>query len=154
MSMIDTLLNLLGWDEENQKLVEQEEAVEVEPKSVTKRANSGRKFNNHKMGTYNFNTLNVLQPKSLGESREVSRLLKMKQPIVLNIVDLENINRDLAQRIMDFVSGAVDALYGDFKKISSGIFIITPNGINIEENEDSYDEAYMEESDNNLRWMN
>ena len=38
---------------------------------------------------------------------------------------------DLAQRIIDFTSGATYAMHGNLQKISSYIFLATPNGTDI-----------------------
>lgn len=58
----------------------------------------------------------------------IEEILKNKV-VVLN---LEMVDSDLRMRIFDFVSGAVYALKGNMKKVTKGIFVITPNGVEID----------------------
>ena len=46
-------------------------------------------------------------------------------------MNVENVETPLAQRMVDFLSGAVYCLDGDIQKISNGIFIATPASIEI-----------------------
>ena len=52
-----------------------------------------------------------------------------KKVVVLN---LEMVDSDMRRRIFDFVSGAVYALDGTVEKVTKGIFVITPNGVEID----------------------
>ena len=40
-------------------------------------------------------------------------------------------DKTVARRIVDFLSGAVYALDGDIQKVSNGIFVIAPNNVGI-----------------------
>ena len=42
------------------------------------------------------------------------------------------VDADMRRRIFDFVSGAVYALDGTVEKVTKGIFVITPNGVEID----------------------
>ena len=44
---------------------------------------------------------------------------------------MESLEQDLAQRVLDFVSGAVYALDGTIQKVSRGIFVLVPSNIDI-----------------------
>ncbi len=70
----------------------------------------------------------VVQPAAFEDSREIADHLKTKKPIVVN---LENIDREVAKRIIDFLSGAVYSLDGNIQKISNGIFLIVPYNMGI-----------------------
>jgi len=70
----------------------------------------------------------VVQPETFEDSKEIADHLKTKKPIVVN---LENIDRDVAKRIIDFLSGAVYSLDGNIQKISTGIFLIVPYNMGI-----------------------
>lgn len=52
-----------------------------------------------------------------------------KKVVVLN---LEMLEVDVKRQILDFVSGAVYALDGKVEKVSKGIFVICPKGIDID----------------------
>lgn len=70
----------------------------------------------------------VVQPDTFEDSKEIADHLKAKKPIVVN---LESIDRDVAKRIIDFLSGAVYSLDGNIQKISNGIFLIVPYNMGI-----------------------
>ena len=70
----------------------------------------------------------VMQPETFEEARDITNHLKGKKPIVVN---LEAVEKEVARRIVDFLSGAVYALDGDIQKISNGIFLIAPNNVGI-----------------------
>ena len=70
----------------------------------------------------------VVQPVTFEDSKEIADHLKTKKPIVVN---LENIDRDVAKQIIDFLSGAVYALDGNIQRISNGIFLIVPYNMGI-----------------------
>ena len=76
----------------------------------------------------------IMQPKTYDDGREVSDLLKEGNPVFLN---LEGVEFELAQRIIDFVSGSCFALEGSLQRISNYNFLFSPknvpiNGINID----------------------
>ena len=49
--------------------------------------------------------------------------LKEKKSIIVN---LEYVNKDVARRIVDFISGGVHALDGHIQKVSNAIFLVAP----------------------------
>lgn len=70
----------------------------------------------------------VLQPQSYEDSREIADRLKSKKAVVVN---LEELSKEDAIKVLDFVSGVVYALEGDIQKVSSGIFLIAPYNVSI-----------------------
>ncbi|MBR1442365.1 MAG: cell division protein SepF [Firmicutes bacterium] len=70
----------------------------------------------------------ISNPKTLEEASSVCEDLMAKKTTVVN---LENVERDMAQRISDFLSGACYALNGSIKLISERIFIIGPVNVDI-----------------------
>jgi cell division inhibitor SepF len=44
---------------------------------------------------------------------------------------LEGLEKESARRVVDFLSGAVYALDGSIQRVSSNIFIIAPNNVDI-----------------------
>lgn len=65
----------------------------------------------------------ISQPTSFEQSEEICSLLKEKKSVIVN---LEYVNKDVARRIVDFISGGVYALDGHIQKISNSIFLIAP----------------------------
>ena len=65
----------------------------------------------------------ISQPTTFEQSEEICGLLKEKKSVIVN---LEYVNKDVARRIVDFISGGVYALDGHIQKISNSIFLIAP----------------------------
>jgi cell division inhibitor SepF len=129
-NMLDRLLNAVGWDAE---VEETEEDFEPVTKKPEKKKPNGKVV---AMPVSGGSTLNVLYPESFDEARTICQFLRLNQAVIVN---LENMNRDSAQRIVDFISGAVYSLDGGIKKISAGIFVVTPSTFIVEENSNSDD---------------
>ena len=65
----------------------------------------------------------ISQPTSFEQSEEICGFLKEKKSVIVN---LEYVNKDVARRIVDFISGGVYALDGHIQKVSNSIFLIAP----------------------------
>lgn len=65
----------------------------------------------------------ISQPTSFEQSEEICDFLKEKKSVIVN---LEYVNKDVARRIVDFISGGVFALDGHIQKVSNSIFLIAP----------------------------
>ncbi len=70
----------------------------------------------------------VVQPRSFEDTQTVIDHLVKGKAVVLN---LEVLKPEAAQRVLDFVSGAIYALRGDTRKVSKGVFILTPSSVDI-----------------------
>ena len=70
----------------------------------------------------------VIKPTSVDDSREIADTLLSNRTVVLN---MEGLDGDIAQRVIDFTSGATYAINGNLQKISHYIFIITPPSVDI-----------------------
>ena len=70
----------------------------------------------------------VIRPTSMEDTREIADTLVDNSTVVLN---LEGIDMELAQRIIDFTSGACYSLGGSLQKVSSYIFILGPYNVDI-----------------------
>ena len=78
----------------------------------------------------------ISQPTTFEQAANICDLLKQKKSVIVN---LEYVNKDVARRIIDVVSGAVHALDGHMQKISNSIVLIAPFNYDIE-NEIARDE--------------
>ena len=72
--------------------------------------------------------VNMIRPSSMDDARDICDMLLSGRAVVIN---LEGVQVDLAQRIIDFSSGACYSIDGNLQKISSYIFIITPSNIEL-----------------------
>ncbi|HBU11885.1 MAG TPA: cell division protein SepF [Clostridiales bacterium] len=90
----------------------------------------------------------IYKPVSYEDTQSIIDNLKEKKPIVMNLDELEV---DVAQRILDFVSGAVYALSGNIRKAARNIFVVAPYNVDVSTNstdgampEDFVDYNYFE----------
>ena len=65
----------------------------------------------------------ISQPTTFEQAEEICSYLKNRKSVIVN---LEYVNKDVARRIVDVMSGAVHALDGHIQKISNSIFLIAP----------------------------
>ena len=70
----------------------------------------------------------VIKPTSMEDTREIADTLVDNSTVILN---LEGIDVELAQRIIDFTSGACYSLGGSLQKVSSYIFVLGPSNVDI-----------------------
>ena len=70
----------------------------------------------------------ISQPTSFEQSDEICSFLKEKKSVIVN---LEYVNKDVARRIVDFISGGVYALDGYIQKVSNSIFLVAPSNYEI-----------------------
>ncbi len=71
----------------------------------------------------------LLEPRAYSESQQIADYLKSRTTVVVN---LKRVTSDQAKRIVDFLSGTIYAINGDIQKIGGGIFLCTPNNVNIQ----------------------
>ncbi len=93
----------------------------------------GRQQGNHSANVVNFQTsvkmeVVVIQPESYDEAQDICDHIKSQRPVIIN---LENLERSIAQRIMDFVSGSIYTLNGNVQRVTNNIFIIAPENIDV-----------------------
>ena len=70
----------------------------------------------------------VVKPTSVDDSREITETLLAGRTVILN---LEGMDLEIAQRIIDFISGSAFAISGNLQKISNYIFLVTPTNVDI-----------------------
>ena len=106
--------------------IEKEPVREKEkPKPVSKITPIGKSAK--KQGGANMQVC-VIKPTSIEEEIEITETLLEGRTVVIN---MEGLNVEIAQRIIDFTSGATYAMNGNLQKISNYIFLATPNGVDI-----------------------
>ena len=70
----------------------------------------------------------ISQPTTFEQSDEICAFLKERKSVIVN---LEYVNKDVARRIVDFISGGVYALDGYIQKVSNSIFLVAPSNYEI-----------------------
>lgn len=71
----------------------------------------------------------LLEPRAYSESQQIADYLKQRNAVVVN---LKRVTPEQAKRIVDFLSGTLYAIGGDLQKLGGGIFLCTPNNVNVE----------------------
>lgn len=71
----------------------------------------------------------LFEPRTFEESEEVARYLKDKRAAVVN---LHRLQRDYAQRTIDFLTGVIFALDGNIQKVADNTILCTPKTISVE----------------------
>ena len=71
----------------------------------------------------------LLEPRAYSEAQQIVDHLKNRHTVVVN---LKRVTSDQAKRIVDFLSGTIYAIGGDLQKIGGGIFLCTPNNVNVQ----------------------
>ena len=71
----------------------------------------------------------LVKPERFENASEIADQLKDKRTVVLN---LESTNKDVARRLIDFLSGVAYAGEGKIKKVAANTYIITPYHVDIE----------------------
>ena len=71
----------------------------------------------------------LFEPRAYSESQQIADYLKKRNAVVVN---LKRVTPDQAKRIVDFLSGTLYAINGGLQKLGTGIFLCTPNNVNVE----------------------
>ena len=70
----------------------------------------------------------LVKPDRFENAAEIADHLREKRTVVLN---LESTNKDIARRLIDFLSGVAYAGEGKIKKVAANTYIITPYHVDI-----------------------
>ena len=111
------------YEDDNVYELDEEENEEVEDRKIF-----GKKNKIFAMPQNQAIKMVISQPTTFEQSEEICTFLKEKKSVIVN---LEYVNKDVARRIVDFISGGVYALNGHIQKISNSIFLIAPTNYEI-----------------------
>ena len=130
MSLLDEFKKLTHpYDDEDEEYEDFEEPVRREP--FEDRRN---KYDDRRSKVVNIHATTQLKvvlvkPERFENASEIADQLKDKRTVVLN---LESTNKDVARRLIDFLSGVAYAGEGKIKKVAANTYIITPYHVDIE----------------------
>ena len=113
---LSKLKKILGNDEEEELTVEDEYYESSKEEYTETNGPAGSK-------------MMLLEPRAYSESQQIADYLKNRNSVVVN---LKRVTPDQAKRIVDFLSGTLYAIGGDLQKLGGGIFLCTPNNVNVE----------------------
>lgn len=116
----------LNYDDEDYDDTEEmeEDAKEIEPPMV--QTTHGNKVVN----IHNNNTAKVMvvKPTSYEDSRDIADAVKSRKIVVINTNSLET---KIAQRLVDFVSGAACVLNAELQEIEQRVYLLSPQNVEV-----------------------
>ena len=134
-ALMDKVWGLFGMDSaepdeyEDENIYDYDDEEELEEdKKIFNRKNNNNKVVNMQQGQPNAIKMVISQPTTFEQSDEICSFLKEIKSIIVN---LEYVNKDVARRIIDFISGGVYALEGYIQKVSNSIFLVAPSNYEI-----------------------
>lgn len=66
----------------------------------------------------------TVRPRRFDQAQEVADKFKEGQPVIMN---LENTDREVSRRLIDFASGLCYALDGTMEKVATGVYLLKPH---------------------------
>ena len=143
MNFVDTIINGIhvgkdDYDDNEGYLDDPDVEEDMDPgfsgkqsdpdEAPVKRPFAGKPQQRGKKNMSNGMEVCVIKPTGVDDSREIIDTLLSNRTVLLN---MEGLDVDIAQRILDYASGATYAIDGNLQKISHYIFIITPASVDV-----------------------
>ena len=147
MGKWDKIKAVIGIPDDND--IVEEETVETENVAETTAAapakkesyrSSAAKNSSVSVGRDQVNMV-IIKSNDYNDARTVADHILNRRAVLLN---LENCNKDMAQRILDFLSGVVYAQGGDLQRVAHSTYAVTPKNVGLqgELSDDSKYEVY------------
>lgn len=134
MGFLDKLVDAINKSPEDE--IDDEEVVVEEEETITRK--EAKKVNFEEEPKKGNKVVNIhataqlqvvlVKPERFDDASTVADHLNAKRTVVLN---LESANKDVARRILDFLSGVAYANDGQIKKVANCTFIITPYNVGV-----------------------
>lgn len=126
--LFDKLGKIIGFDydedEYEDEEITEEESV-IEPVFQKKNTNNGKVVSIH---SANSAKVTITKPVTFEEATEICDAIKSRKIVVVNTTSLEN---RIAQRLLDFVSGACYALEGELQEVEKGVYLLSPSNVEV-----------------------
>lgn len=125
--IIDKVIGIMGFadEEAEEELLEENEREKNTQEEVRTSRKNAQVVSIH---TQKQMRVVVMEPNNFEEAQNIADQLKNRRPVIVN---LENAEKVLAKRIVDFISGTTYALNGNMQKVGNGIFLFVPNNVDI-----------------------
>jgi cell division inhibitor SepF len=70
----------------------------------------------------------TVRPRRFDQAQEVADRFKDGQPVIVN---LQEVDRDLSRRLIDFASGLCYGRDGNMEKVANGVYLLTPANVSV-----------------------
>ena len=134
MNLLDELKRFVNPDvDEDEEYEDSDFPTSVLPRDLAERRRERAEERERSGKVVNINATTQLKvvlvkPERFENASEVADHLKEKHTVVVN---LESTNKDIARRLIDFLSGVAYAGEGKIKKVAANTYIITPYSVDI-----------------------
>jgi cell division inhibitor SepF len=76
--------------------------------------------------------VHIVAPGRFADAQEIANRLMNNQPVIVN---MQNAERDLQRRMIDFCSGVTYALNGAMERVADEVFLLTPSNVKVSDEE-------------------
>jgi cell division inhibitor SepF len=134
MSFLDKINKMLNVDEDGYypddeveagSFIEEQPAKPARPSYRAQRADQDKVVNIHTTAQLQ---VVLSKPEKFDEALGIADNLNEKRTVVLN---LESVSKDVARRLIDFLTGVAYANNGQIKRVANSTFIITPYNVDV-----------------------
>ena len=129
VKFMDKMLSFMGFEEQTEMELEDTSHDNEEPPLLEEVATGRRRGQLVSISRQSQTRVMVVAPSSYDAVEDVANYLKNGRAV---ITCLDEIDRDLAKRIVDFMSGTAYALDGSIRRIAEGVFLFAPAHILVE----------------------
>ncbi|MBK8447857.1 MAG: cell division protein SepF [Micropruina sp.] len=70
----------------------------------------------------------TVHPRTYNEARTIGENFRDGVPVIMNLGDMEDVD---AKRLVDFAAGLIFGLHGSIERITSKVFLLSPNNVNV-----------------------
>ncbi len=135
MGIVSSIKDFIGGEPEFDEFDGYNEEAEFEDDAIESRRGFTRfSMRREPQETYiPENDITIIKVRKYDDAVSIADVLKTKRPVIFDVIEMEK--SDEAERVVDFMVGAVYGVNGSIKRVSGGIFIATPSGMKINSDE-------------------
>lgn len=133
MKIFNKVMEFVGLEDEEYEDSEESEQDDLENNILKEIGDKDKYYNRKQNKVVNIHTANlakivIIKPAEYEVATTICDNLKNRKIVVVNTNNMEN---KIAQRLLDFMSGASYALEGDIQEVESGIYILSPSNVEV-----------------------
>lgn len=138
MGFMDNIKKMINVPEDEYYPEDEQENPDIPYEEDEPAEEAPRLFRSRSSGSSSSNVVNInttaklqvvlVKPERFEDASAIADHLNEKRTVVLN---LEAANRDVARRLVDFISGVAYANKGQIKRVANSTFIITPYNVDV-----------------------
>lgn len=136
MSFVDNIKKMINVPEDDYYPEDEQDDLDPQLEEEAPERETPHLFRSRSAGNSNVVNINttaqlqvvLVKPERFEDASSIADHLNEKRTVVLN---LEAANRDVARRLVDFISGVAYANKGQIKRVANSTFIITPYNVDV-----------------------